>query len=252
MIKTKMISIIMPLYNSEQFIITTIESIIFQSYKNWELIIVNDCSTDDSVTLLKNYIHREKRIKLINLKKNSGGRVDIVRNKAIKEAKGKYIAFLDSDDLWHPQKLEKQLKYMEENNYNFTFTKYQHIAENGQTMEKYIEAPKTLTYRQALLKNPIGCLTVMYNAEKLGKKYMPFAEKREDYACWLKILKLQDGYGLNENLAYYRRRKNSFSSQKIKMIKYQWKLYKKNEELTIYESTFYLLCVIFQKLFKMK
>ena len=248
---SNLISIITPLYNSERYIEETIKSLLSQTYKNWQMIIVDDCSDDNGIEIVKRYQEKDNRIKLIKLEKNGGGAV--ARNRAIEEAEGKYIAFLDSDDLWHPEKLEKQIKFMEENNYNFTFTKYQQMAENGEKLEKYIEVPQKLNYKQALLKNPIGCLTVIYNAEKLGKIYMPLIRKRQDYALWLKILKQEViAYGLNENLAYYRLRSNSVSSNKIDLIKYQWKLYREREKLNILESLFYLGCVIFQKIFKIK
>jgi glycosyltransferase involved in cell wall biosynthesis len=246
-----LVSIITPLYNSEKFIEETIQSVLNQTYSNWEMIIVNDCSTDNGVDILKKYSEKDNRIKLIQLIKNGGGAV--ARNRAIEEAKGKYIAFLDSDDLWKPEKLEKQIKFMKENSYSFTFTKYQQMNENGEKLEKYIEVPKTLNYKQALLKNPIGCLTVIYDSEKLGKVYLPLIRKRQDYALWLKILKSGvTGYGLNENLAYYRLRENSISSNKVDLIKYQWKLYREIEKLNIFESIFYLSCVVFQKIFKIK
>lgn len=246
-----LVSIITPLYNSEKFIEETIKSVLSQTYNNWEMLIVDDCSTDNGVEIVEKYQVKDKRIKLIRLSKNGGGAV--ARNKGIEEAKGDYIAFLDSDDLWHYQKLEKQIKFMKKNNYTFTFTKYQQMNEKGEKLDRYINVPKTLTYRQTLLKNPIGCLTVIYNSKELGKIYMPLIRKRQDYALWLKILKKGIiAHGLNENLSYYRLLENSISSNKISLIKYQWKLYRKIEKLSILESFFYLNCVIFQKIFKIK
>ena len=249
--KNKLASIITPLYNSEKYVDETIESILAQTYKNWELIVVDDNSTDNGPEIVQKYAEKDERIKLIKLNKNQGAAV--ARNTAIKVAKGSYIAFLDSDDLWTPTKLEEQIQFMEENNYSFTFTAYQQISEDGKKQKKIIEVPSTLSYRQALLKNPIGCLTAVYDAEKLGKIYMPLIRKRQDYALWLKILKTGvKGHGLNKILAYYRLRKSSVSSNKIDLIKYQWTLYRKIEKLSIFESIFYLSCVVFQKLFKIK
>jgi teichuronic acid biosynthesis glycosyltransferase TuaG len=249
--KNKLVSIITPLYNSEEYVKETIESALSQTYNDWEMIIVDDCSTDKGPGIVQEYAEKDSRISLIKLTKNSGAAV--ARNTAIKVAKGSYIAFLDSDDLWTPEKLEKQIQFMEENDYSFTFTSYQQITEDGKKFGKVIKVPSILNYRQALLKNPIGCLTAVYNAEKLGKIYMPLIRKRQDYALWLKILKKGfKGHGLNQVLAYYRVRRNSISSNKVELIKYQWKLYRKIEKLTLIESTFYLSCVIFQKIFKIK
>ncbi len=249
--KNNLVSIITPLYNSEDFIRKTIESVQSQIYENWEMIVVDDASTDNGVEIVKKYADKDSRIKLIHLDKNSGGAV--ARNTAIKVARGKYIAFLDSDDLWHPEKLEKQISFMKENNYAFTFTKYQQMTENGDLLEKYIEVPKKISYRQSLLKNPIGCLTAVYDAEKLGKIYMPHIRKRQDYALWLKILRQEKhGYGLNENLAYYRLREDSVSSDKMSLIGHQWKLYRRVEKLSFLESIFYMGCVTSQKLLKIK
>jgi len=246
-----LVSIITPLYNAQEYIEDTIKSVQNQTYQNWEMIIVDDMSKDSGIEIVKKYIEQDKRIKLIRLKENSGAAVS--RNRAIKEANGKYIAFLDSDDIWFPKKLEKQLMFIKKNEYAFTFTKYQQMAENGKKMNSYIDVPDTLNYEQALLKNPVGCLTAMYSVEKLGKVYMPLIKKRQDYGLWLKILKKGvTGYGLNETLAYYRLRKNSVSSNKFKLIKYQWKLYRKIEKMSITKSLFYLTCVIFQKVFKIK
>jgi len=246
-----MVSIITPLYNGEKYIEETIKSVQNQTYKNWEMLIADDQSSDGGADIVRVYAENDQRIKLISLEKNGGAAV--ARNTAISQANGKYIAFLDSDDLWESQKLEKQIKFMQENKYEFTFTKYRQIKEDGNKTKKYISVPSNLTYRQALLKNPIGCLTVMYDVEKLGKIYMPMIENREDYGLWLKILKSGVvGHGLNECLAYYRLRKNSLSSKKLKLIKYQWKLYRKIENLNVFQSFFYLCMIIIQKVFKIK
>ncbi|MFW6389939.1 MAG: glycosyltransferase family 2 protein [Halanaerobiales bacterium] len=245
------VSIITPVYNSERYISETIESVLGQTYINWELIIVDDNSKDKSVDKINNYIGDKNKIKLIELNKNMGSA--IARNKGIKLASGKYIAFLDSDDLWHPKKLERQIAFMEENNYVFSFTKYQYITEEGSKVDKYVSVPRRITYRRALLYNPIGCLTAVYNTEILGKMYMPEIRKRQDFGLWLKILKKNKyGHGLNENLAYYRNRKDSISSNKIDLLKYQWKLYRDIEKLSIIESLFYLGCVGFSKLIGLK
>lgn len=248
--KEPLVSIIMPLYNGEEFIEETLQSILNQNYKNWELIITDDKSTDKGPEIVENYSKLETRIKLIKLQENSGAAVS--RNRSIKEAKGKYIAFLDSDDLWKNEKLEKQIDFMEKNKYDFTFTKYQQMNENGEKMEKYIEVPSKINYKRALFYNPVGCLTAIYNQESLGKIYMPLIRKRQDYALWLKILKITSGYGLNENLAYYRLRKNSISANKVEMLKWHWILYREVEKMNISKSIFYEISYILVKIFGIK
>lgn len=249
----KKVSIITPLYNAENYIEETINSVINQTYKNWEFLIIDDFSEDNGPEIVKKYLEKDERIKLLEMKESSCGHVEKVRNFGIKSASGCYIAFLDSDDLWEKNKLCKQIKFMEENNYSFSFTQYQQISESGKKLNKIIRVPKELNYKKALIKNSIGCLTVVYNQNKIGKIFMPEAEKREDYACWLYVLKnITNAYGLNENLAYYRLRKNSFSGKKYKLLKYQWNLYRKVEKLNYFESCFYLLCVVFQKIIGIK
>ena len=244
------VSIITPLYNSEKFIAETIESVLQQTYTNWEMIIVDDESTDNGVEIVEEYKKKDSRIKLIKLRVNSGSSTS--RNKAIELSEGRYIAFLDSDDIWLPNKLEKQIKFMSNNNITFSFTAYRWINEKGKILDKTIEVPKETIYRKTLLFNKIGTLTGIYDTNKLGKIYMPNIRKRQDYALWLKILKQVNGYGLNEVLSYYRLREGSISSNKIKLIKHQWMLYRDIEKLSLIESLFYMGCIIFQKIFKIK
>jgi glycosyltransferase involved in cell wall biosynthesis len=248
--KINKVSIITPLYNSEEFISETIESVLSQSYNNWEMIIADDCSTDNGINNVKKYQKEDQRIKLIQLKENSGAAV--ARNEGIKLANGKYIAFLDSDDLWHPEKLEKQISFMKENDYAFTYTNYQKISESGNLTDIIVESPSKLGYKKALHTNYIGCLTAIYDTEKLGKIYMPEIRKRQDYGLWLKILKEVDGHGLNENLAYYRVRNSSVSANKFKLIKYNWKLYRDIENLSMLKSSYYILYTIMIKLLRLK
>jgi hypothetical protein len=246
----ELVSIITPLYNSEKLISETIESVLAQTYKNWEMIIVDDCSTDNGVNIVNKYQKNDDRIKLIKLSKNSGAAV--ARNTAIKNADGRYIAFLDSDDLWYPKKLEKQIEFMKQNNYFFTYTNYQKMSESGELINEIVKSPRKLVYKKALHTNYIGCLTAIYDKKKLGKVYMPEIRKRQDYGLWLKILKQVDGYGLNKNLAYYRVRENSVSSNKLNLIKYNWQLYRDIEKLSIFRSSYYILYTIMLKLLKLK
>ncbi|AUC84410.1 glycosyl transferase [Polaribacter sp. ALD11] len=243
-----LVSIITPNYNSEKFIAQTLQSIRAQTYKNWELIIVDDCSTDKSLDIIEEYSKIDKRIKFLKLSENSGAAV--ARNKAIKEANGNFIAFLDSDDLWLPKKLEKQLAFMVHNNYNLTYTSYNIISENDVAPKKTVFCKPELNYKQMLYSNKIGCLTAMYNSANLGKIYMPEIRKRQDYALWLKILKKEKmAYGFQEVLAFYRVRSNSISNNKMEMLKWNWILYKKVEKLSYFESLFYVTSNILNKIF---
>lgn len=245
-----LVSIIMPLYNSEKFIRETLDSILKQTYKNFEVLITDDLSKDKGPKIVLEYQKKDSRVKYFKLNENSGAAV--ARNNSIEKSKGKYIAFLDSDDIWKENKLEKQIYFMEKNNYLFTYTEYEQILEDGTKTNKKISALKKIDYSSALYYNPIGCLTAIYNAEKLGKIYMPLIRKRQDYGLWLKILKMTDGHGLNENLAEYRLRKESMSANKIEMIKWHWKLYREIENLNIFRSIFHVLVYIFIKVFKIK
>lgn len=247
-----LVSIVTPLYNSEKFIEETIESVLKQTYDKWEMLIVDDCSTDLSSDIIKKYSERDSRIKYIKMEKNSGAA--LCRNKAIELSKGEFIAFLDSDDLWKEIKLERQLKFMKNSGYAVSFHNYEQIDENGTKLNKIIKVPKKpVTYKSYLLSNPIGCLSGMYSIKKIGKQYMPILQNREDTAFWLKLLKIEKYiYGIDENLAEYRVRKNSLSSKKIKLIKYHWKLYREIEKLSILQSFFYLNTTILSKLLKIK
>lgn len=237
--KNPLVSIITPLFNGESFIEETIKSVISQSYGNWEMIIVDDCSKDDGPKIIENYANVEKRIKLIRLAENGGGAV--ARNRAIKEAKGKYIAFLDSDDIWYPDKLKKQIKFMEENNYPFTYTWYEKISEEGERLGEAVRSKEKVDYNELLKSNQIGCLTAAYNQDKLGKVYMPLIRKRQDYALWLQILKrTKYGYCLEENLAQYRLVSDSISSNKISLLKFNWQLFYQIEKLNLIKSFYFL------------
>ncbi|WP_407536946.1 glycosyltransferase family 2 protein [Cetobacterium somerae] len=238
-----LVSIITPSYNSKDFIKETIESVLNQTYKNWEMLIVDDCSTDSTQKYLKDFEEKDRRIKVIYLEKNVGA--GIARNLAIEKAKGRYIAFLDSDDIWNNKKLEKQVKFTEENSYKFTFTKFQKISEDGKAYKMIVKAPKKLTYNKNLYYNHIQTSTVMYNQEILGKIYMPEIRKRQDYGLWQKILDKTNGYGLNENLMYYRLRKNSISANKIELFKWQWKFYREVLKLNLVKTLLYFFsCII--------
>ena len=241
-----LVSIITPVYNSEKYLSENIKSVQAQSFTNWEHILVDDCSSDGSEAVIKLFQEEDARIKYHRLESNSGA--GIARNTAIEMAQGDYIAFLDSDDQWYPEKLEKQLMFMKENNHHFTFTDYDFVDESGQKLPKTIKCKPKVTYKSALYKNPIGCLTVIYNVKYFGKQYMPPIRKRQDYGLWLTLLKKTNGYGLNECLASYRTGNVSISANKLDLLKYEWKIYREVEELSLFKSSFYLLSAIILKL----
>lgn len=243
-----LVSIITPSYNSSEFISQTITSVLNQTYNNWELIIVDDVSTDNSIKIIESFVKKDHRIKLYRLAKNSGA--GVARNKAIEISKGDFIAFLDSDDLWLQDKLEFQVNFMIKNNYNLTYTSYKVIKENGEDLGKTVISEPQLDYRKMLYSNKIGCLTAMYNVTTLGKVYMPEIRKRQDYALWLKILKKENfAFGLQEVLSCYRDRSNSISNNKIEMLKWNWNLYRNVEKLSYIQSLFYVTSNVINKLF---
>ena len=225
-----LVSIIMPSYNTGKFIKETINSVINQTYNNWELIIVDDCSTDNTDDVVKTI--KDNRIKYIKNKENSGAAIS--RNVALREAKGRWIAFLDSDDLWKKDKLERQIKFMEKNNYYFSYTNYVEIDENSNSNGKKITGPKKITRIGMSNYCWPGCLTVMYDSKKIGLIQIEDIKKNNDYAMWLKVCKKADCYLLNEDLAMYRKRTGSISNHSYKtLIKWHYKLYKEVEKQNI-------------------
>lgn len=241
----KLVSVIMPTYNCGRFIEKTVNTVISQTYKNWELIIVDDCSKDNTEEIIKQFTLKDNRIKYFRFDSNQGAAK--ARTKAMNLAKGNYMAFLDSDDLWEINKLEKQTKFMEENNYNFTCTAYEQIDESGKRLNKIIQSKKKVDYNRILLDCPVGNSTVMYNVDKLGKFEVPNIRKRNDDALWLQMLKKEKYiWGMPEVLMQYRVRKNSISSNKFKVIKYHWILYRDIEHLSIIRSVFHIIywCII--------
>jgi len=234
-----LVSIIMPLYNCQEFIVDSIQSVLSQTYQNWELIIVDDLSTDNSFSVTQKIIKSDSRIQLHQMKKNSG--VATVRNYAIDRAKGEYVAFLDCDDLWLPQKLEKQISFMRENSFLFSFTAFEPINESNTEKRGVNAVPAVLDYKGLLKETVIGCLTVMYNSKKIGKCHFDTTlGKHEDYQCWLEILKkIPHAGGLNESLAYYRVRGDSLSSNKFKAASYVWKIIYRYQKLPFLTSVYY-------------
>lgn len=223
-----LVSIIMPSYNTASFIAESIKSVLDQSYKDWELIIVDDCSPDNTDQVVAPYLS-EDRIKYLKNEKNSGAAVS--RNRALREAKGKWIAFLDSDDLWMPDKLKNQVNYMEKNGYHFSYTNYAEIDIEDKRNGIRVTGPKKITKTGFFNYCWPGCLTVMYDRDVIGLIQIADIKKNNDYAMWLKVCKKADCYLLDEELALYRRgRTGSISTISIKtMIGWHYKLYREAE-----------------------
>ncbi|WP_339846194.1 glycosyltransferase family 2 protein [uncultured Dokdonia sp.] len=236
-----LVSIITPLYNAAPFIAQTIASIQAQTYQNWEQIIVDDCSTDDSVQIVKALIALDNRIKLITLSRNSGAAH--TRNIATEAAQGKFIAFLDSDDLWHREKLSKQIAFMQETSCDVSYTSYVHINENGKPLGKRIAALPELTYKKQHSNNYVGNLTGIYNTTSIGKISAPDVRKRQDWALWLDAIKKsgKPALGLKEDLAFYRVREGSMSSNKLNLVKYNYQFYKTCLGYSHIAATLYLV-----------
>ena len=229
----------MPLYNCEHFVIDAVSSVIEQTYKNWELIIVDDKSTDDSYILTQEFIKRDSRVHLHQMVFNSGA--SATRNYAIKLAKGTYIAFLDSDDLWKSNKLETQILFMQKNNVYLSYTAYQWINEKEEVLKDKITAADQVDYKKLLKKNTIGCLTAVYDCSKIGKFYFNTSlNKQEDYQYWLEILKtIPSAKGIDISLGYYRIRQNSLSSNKIIAATYVWKILREYQKIPLLKAIYY-------------
>ena len=232
-----LVSIITPSFNSSKFIQECVDSVILQTFQNWEMIIVDDCSIDNSRKIISDLTAKDERLKSIFLEENVGAAE--ARNIAIRQAKGKYFAFLDSDDIWHENKLEKQIAFMKENDFAFSFTSYQSISEDGKEKFSVIRAPKEMTYHSYLKNTIIGCLTVIVDKEKIGEFEMPDISSSHDMALWLLIMKRGfNAYGLDESLAYYRIVSTSNTSNKLKAAKEVWQVYRKEEKLNIIYSIY--------------
>lgn len=236
-----LISIITPMYNSEKFIKETIESVIRQTYTNWEMIIVDDFSSDKCSEIVKSFTEKDKRIKYIRNEFNKG--IAESRNIAISNSSGRFIAFLDSDDIWNKDKLEIQINTMIEKNLAMSFTAYELIDGDSKEINKVIYNKKSIiSYNHQLKGNCIGCLTVMLDRSKINFDISFKNVKHEDYVLWLDILKNgYVAYYIDMNLAKYRKLNKSASSNKLKSALWTWNIYRKIEKLSIYESIFYFI-----------
>lgn len=239
-----LISIITPCYNASSVITHTIESVLAQTYHNWEMLIVDDCSADDSAEIIKKYSEKDSRIKYFKTEKASGS-PSLPRNIGIENARGKYIAFLDSDDLWLPEKLEKQEAYAEENGYNFLYSDYEKINDEGVRHNRIVRMPGKSSFWDVIESCTIPCLTVFLTKDIIGKTRFKSIPK-EDFIFWLDILKKDViAYNVGEILALYREQKSSRSSNKFEMIKSQWEILRNVEGVKPFLASYFLMKFIF-------
>lgn len=243
------ISIITPNYNSSKFLDDCISSVINQTYQNWEMLIVDDKSTDDSREKILELSKNDSRIKHVFLEENVGAAE--ARNTAISQSKGRYIAFLDSDDKWHPNKLEEQIIFMKNNNIAFSFSNYEVVSEDGREIINLVRVPEKITYSSYLRNTIIGCLTVILDKKAIGDFRMPDLRSSHDMALWLLIMKRGfDAYGLNKNLAQYRLVSTSNTSDKFKAAREVWKVYREQEKLNFIYSLYCFIGYAFNALKK--
>lgn len=242
-----LVSIITPSFNSEKFISDTIKSVQNQTYQNWEMIIVDDGSNDRTVSIINEFLH-DNRIQLHQLHQNSG--TGVARNKAISLVKGRYIAFLDSDDLWKPEKLQKQIEFMVSENQPFTFSFYECMNEDSKALGKIIQAPKILTYNQLFWSNWVGNLTGIYDTDYFGKIEIATARKRQDWMMWLTILKkIKKAKPIPESLAIYRIRQNSISASKTALLRHNYNVYRNFHHLNAVTSVVCMAGFLFTHFF---
>jgi teichuronic acid biosynthesis glycosyltransferase TuaG len=242
-----LVSVIMPIYNGERHLRQSLESVLGQTYRNIELLAVDNNSSDRSLEVVEEYARKDSRVRLLRCTRQGPA---FARNMGIREASGRFIAFLDCDDLWALSKLEEQLSFMCEHGHALTHTNYERISEEGEFICEVKCRRSELTYEQLLRSNSIGCLTAIYDAEMLGKRYMPLIQARQDYGLWLAILKDDcNAHCLPTNLAKYRVRSGkSVSSDKLRLVRYNWKLFRQVEQLSMVRSVYFLMWNIYRKL----
>lgn len=239
---SELVSIIMPSFNTAKYIADSIRSVQSQTYNDWELIIVDDCSKDNTDEVVKSFLE-DKRIKYLKNDKNCGAAVS--RNRALKEAKGKWIAFLDSDDLWLPDKLNDQIGFMKTYGYAFTYTNYDELSEEGIPTGVTVTGPQIIGNIKMHAFNYLGCLTVMYNADIVGEIQIPDLKKRNDWAMWLKVIKKADCHLLEKTLSQYRVRKSGSITHvkggKISLLRYHYEMFKKTENMNSISALFWTI-----------
>ena len=233
------VSIITPLYDAGVYIAETIESVIHQEFTDWEYLIVDDCSTDNGPAIAEKYAATDSRIRVIQLQENAGAGVS--RNAGIEASRGRFIAFLDSDDKWLPSKLSRHLDFMKTNDVPFSFTDYILTAEDGTDLGHIVRCRKTLSYRRQLKTNYVGCSTVVIDTDFYGKRYFPEIRKRQDFGLWLELLKSgPPALGFSEALTVYRVRKTGLSGRKVELVKHNWLLYREVLAFGPIRSAYYL------------
>lgn len=232
-----LVSVVMAAFNGQSYLSEAIESVINQTYQHWELIIVNDGSTDETLTIARSLEGNDGRITVINLPKNIGPAK--ARNSGISKALGRYIAFLDADDIWMPKKLDEQIAFMQANDCVLCFSGYEKVNKLGCFVGS-VGVPSKVSYRELLKTNVIGCLTGVYDAEYFGKAKMPLIRKRQDYGFWLMLLKrVKFAYGINEPLAKYRVHGSSLTYRKQDVARYTWRIFREFEKLPTYQCVYY-------------
>lgn len=234
---SELVSVIMPVYNAEVFLRESIQSVIDQTYQDWELLVINDCSSDKSAEIIHDFEKKDQRVRYLETNAPSGSPT-LPRNIGIREACGRYIAFLDSDDVWFPTKLERQIELFQNENVAIVFSDYEKMTEKGERHNRMVKAPFETDYARLLLGNVIGCLTAVYDVDKTGKIYF-VNHAHEDYILWLSILK--GGYiarNTNTVEALYRVREHSVSSNKLKTLSWQWDIYVNVENLNILKAAY--------------
>ena len=235
-----LVSIITPSYNSAKFIAETIQSVQNQTYQNWEMIIVDDGSSDETESVVISIIQNDNRIQFHKLNQNSGPAV--ARNTGIEKASGDYMTFIDADDIWFPTFIENNIKTINETGIPFVFSSYRRANEELEFVYSDFIVPHKVSYTDILKSNSISCLTAFLDIKKLGKKYMPLIRKRQDMGLWLNYLKvIPFAHGIQETQAIYRIRENSLSRKKSDLIKYQWQFYREVENLNVFQSAYFML-----------
>ena len=251
-VEKDLVSIIVPVYHAKKYIRETMDCIRNQTYENWELLLVEDCGNDGTAEMIMQYRdeNEDDRIRLFLQPGNLGAAA--ARNRALDEARGRFITYIDADDLWEPDKLERECAFLLEKNAAFVFTGYEFADENGVGMGKVVHVPEMLTYRQALKNTTIFTSTVMFDTQKISKQQLVMPSvKSEDTALWWRVLKGGvTAFGLDENLVRYRRGGKSLSSNKIEEIRRIWNLYRKEEKLSVPYSAWNFLFWAFRAVFR--
>lgn len=240
------ISIVVPVYNSEQYIEETIQCVLKQTYADWEVIFVDDASKDKSVAVIEKYLKEDKRMHLYQNSENRGPAY--TRNRGIKKAQGRYLAYLDADDLWDADKLEKQIRFMRQKGCAFSFTGYEFAGADGKRNGRIVCIPEKIDYKYALKHTTISTITVMFDRRQIPDSvlFMPLNARGEDSATWWKILRHgYTAYGINEPLSVYRRHGGSRSSNKLDAVWGTWRMYRRCERLPVIRSGYYFCCYLF-------